>query len=195
MPPNGQMLGHGWQLLLRVSWRSPRRWLHLHSGPDSTRKAACLLYSSSNPKKDICASCASGATCDGDSCTCADGFRGSGVECPTVDGLMVPIDSALVPSFDEATRQCTDPYWLTIAQIPGSSVIIDNPSGKWKPCMNDILSKGVDVYIRLSTTQENAVSKLNFITANFKNRFSGVYLEPCSEHVLTLVSAILLTAQ
>jgi hypothetical protein len=61
---------------------------------------------------------------------------------------MVPMDSALIPSFDEATRQCTDPYWLTIAEIPGSSVIIDNPSGKWKPCMNDILTKGVDVYIR-----------------------------------------------
>jgi len=121
---------------------------------------------------------------------CPDGFRGNGIECPTVDGLMVPMDSTLVPSFDETTRECSDPYWLTIAQIPGSSVIINNPSGKWKPCMNDILTKGVDVYIRLSTTEEDAVSKLNFITTNFKNRFSGVYLEPCSEHVITLVSFI-----
>ena len=143
-----------------------------------------------NPKKDICASCASDATCDGDSCLCPVGFRGSGIECPTVDGLMVPMDASLIPSFDESTRQCTDAYWLTIAEIPGSSVIIDNPSGKWKPCMNDILTKGVDVFIRLSTTEENAVSKLNFLTKNFKNRFSGVYLEPCSEHVITLVSDI-----
>ena len=145
------------------------------------------------PQKDICSSCTSIADCDGDSCLCPAGYKGTGVECPTTDGLMVPMTPSLIPSFDDKTRECTDDYWLTIAEIPGSSVIIDNPSGKWKPCMHDILTKGVDVYIRLSTTAEDAVSKLNFISSNFRNRFSGVYLEPCSENKITMVRTTMVT--
>ena len=138
---------------------------------------------------DICSICDTAATCDGSQCSCPETSTGTGISCDetssmtlTASKLTIPISK--IPVMHAKTTQCTDEYWLKIAEVgAGVNVILDQHQTSWLPCIQHLREHNVNVFAtvngrkgQLSDMEAYFSDSVNALIDDYSGFINGVYI-------------------